>query len=610
MTETLHKSKIFNEVLQGMGEHIDKFAEMERKNKKNFFNQSENNIFLDKSPSFWIDSCSSESGEENILKIFTEIMKKNYEERFSFDYIVKKEDLLTLTKLILTIDFKSVPLKKERLCFKNGISCGSSIMKQLSPKQRKLFVTMAGQKYESLDEEMKIYKKYLLKEYSDYVISESRMEKTIEKIRVEHKKRFVTDEISCTVNKTMADKLKKAIWYAGALNYDFSFCPVTFDYLKSCIINCMVRYDEEMTNDLKIMHSVIGVFLNLEKDDSCINVFNDAQLTKTFNEYNQLDTNMLEEKKQLFLKTVVAEQKYWNANSLLRYSAMNIDLCTGESFEIILERIIQEVMRDEDVSLNISRLWYKSWNIALKSDATSMQKVLENGNTKYYDLLRERAGFCFAVTILLDYINVLENAGFKELEKEELGKDELFNKLESKDLEIERLKKQLAQAKVETKNELKATYEKRIRKLENSDKQYEAQITKLNDKIKDYENIKQENIALKKFVESADAVEDALTINEEKDIEKSLPQDDVIVIGGHDSWQSKLKDRFPLWQFISGGDKSWDVKKLNKKYIIVNTTHLGHPTYYKITNNLKGKKVIYASKVNIDQALQEIYAQI
>lgn len=209
MTETLHKSKIFNEVLQGMGEHIDKFAEMERKNKKNFFNQSENNIFLDKSPSFWIDSCSSESGEENILKIFTEIMKKNYEERFSFDYIVKKEDLLTLTKLILTIDFKSVPLKKERLCFKNGISCGSSIMKQLSPKQRKLFVAMAGQKYESLDEEMKIYKKYLLKEYSDYVISESRMEKTIEKIRVEHKKRFVTDEISCTVNKTMADKLKK-----------------------------------------------------------------------------------------------------------------------------------------------------------------------------------------------------------------------------------------------------------------------------------------------------------------------------------------------------------------------------------------------------------------
>ena len=255
-------------------------------------------------------------------------------------------------------------------------------------------------------------------------------------------------------------------------------------------------------------------------------------------------------------------------------------------------------------------IWRDAWVAALRADASSAKKVIENKNQKYYDLLRESAVYAYTIIILIRYIDFLQKDARNKASNATDQKEQLKTELDKKCEEVTRLRQQLAKTEQDARADERMRMNGRIAELEKENKLYESKLNKQEDELKALNGIKQENVAMRNYIETMDVLSDAISQAEEQNIEKALPQEDVVVIGGHDSWQNKLKEKFPKWQFIKGSERAWDSKKINKKYVVVNTTHLGHPTYYKVCNNLKNQKLIYTGKVNIQQALQEIYTQL
>lgn len=86
----------------------------------------------------------------------------------------------------------------------------------------------------------------------------------------------------------------------------------------------------------------------------------------------------------------------------------------------------------------------------------------------------------------------------------------------------------------------------------------------------------------------------------------------VLVVGGHTNWQSKLRELFPKWQFISAGQNSLDDKMIRgKDCIICNTEVLAHSCYYKILSGRERRqKLCYVHSNNIQKCLRELAQQL
>lgn len=121
---------------------------------------------------------------------------------------------------------------------------------------------------------------------------------------------------------------------------------------------------------------------------------------------------------------------------------------------------------------------------------------------------------------------------------------------------------------------------------------------KLNDKIDMLENII-ENLKQRKDI---DVEENIIKIVEEKDI-------DGIIIGGHESWQRKMKNLLSDFQFIGGYQENFDTTILkDMDLIIFNTSYVSHAVYYKLREAIKGtaQKIIYVNSRGFSSSLMEI----
>ena len=86
----------------------------------------------------------------------------------------------------------------------------------------------------------------------------------------------------------------------------------------------------------------------------------------------------------------------------------------------------------------------------------------------------------------------------------------------------------------------------------------------------------------------------------------------VLVIGGHPSWQNKLRAIFPKWQFLATEQINQLQKAMKgKEYIICNVNRLSHACYYKLLSCKEAEqKILYVRHTNIEQGLLELEGQM
>lgn len=104
----------------------------------------------------------------------------------------------------------------------------------------------------------------------------------------------------------------------------------------------------------------------------------------------------------------------------------------------------------------------------------------------------------------------------------------------------------------------------------------------------------------------------------ETDVKKSQRQyrewreRNVIVVGGQESWQYRLRELFPNWQFICGTQKNVAPEYLRgKKYIVCNTQALSHACYENILAcRSREQKILYVQSKGMEQCLKELERQL
>lgn len=83
--------------------------------------------------------------------------------------------------------------------------------------------------------------------------------------------------------------------------------------------------------------------------------------------------------------------------------------------------------------------------------------------------------------------------------------------------------------------------------------------------------------------------------------EVNLDGKKVVVIGGHDGWQQRVKERFPNFTYIQAENFAFDVNVTrNADIIIFNFIHCSHKLFYRLRENCDKDKILYIANNNID----------
>ena len=169
--------------------------------------------------------------------------------------------------------------------------------------------------------------------------------------------------------------------------------------------------------------------------------------------------------------------------------------------------------------------------------------------------------------------------------------------------EIQELKKKLA------KTEQDAAYLGEL---------YEAEKKKNSETTERLETAKTEHLELIKLREEmyrmTDAAPEFVSNTSMKEKEMILSSYKIAIIGGHDNWTSKLKNRFKNWKFYRPeATGSIDEKSLQTAdYSFFFTNIMSHGSYYKYIKCVReyGLKFGYLHTINIESNINQIYEDI
>ena len=75
-------------------------------------------------------------------------------------------------------------------------------------------------------------------------------------------------------------------------------------------------------------------------------------------------------------------------------------------------------------------------------------------------------------------------------------------------------------------------------------------------------------------------------------VEKRLRELNIVVMGGHQIWQNRLKEIYPYFTFIDAENVNYDINiTRNADFIFFNTLHCSHTLFYRVKANVNnGRK--------------------
>lgn len=205
-----------------------------------------------------------------------------------------------------------------------------------------------------------------------------------------------------------------------------------------------------------------------------------------------------------------------------------------------------------------------------------------------------------------DYVEAYFEEVFKNEKQEKQYKDTI-DKLKR---EISPIKAQLEQ-KQKALNSIQLDYDrlknKELAKLkEELEKQKQLQ-KELQEKINSLEEINSSLEANIEEMEAAVAPSSTTSNKPNSYVENKLKSYNILVMGGHQIWQNRLKEVYPYFTYIDSDNVNFDINiTRNADFIFFNTLHCSHTLYYRIKNNVNNgrtnnkEKIVLVSSNNLE----------
>lgn len=293
-------------------------------------------------------------------------------------------------------------------------------------------------------------------------------------------------------------------------------------------------------------------------------------------------------------------------------SEKQIDISYEEEKEIV-NSILSGMQTDSNMLLFAKER--QSINRFVVGSPGISSKDIQDIRSIYYQMEQEEAPYSEFFTNAVYTILLL-----RTLAQYEKGYDELIECSEKQKREIYKSEQISVAAK-----QIMTDYSVKKKALEEENRQLKEQMAEmekhLNSTAAELEKEKQEKkqekkelIALRNYVyenghglNTSEEMNTDLTVEEMKE---DLKKRNVIIIGGHQNWNNKMKAIFPDWTYIAAEQKVvTETMIANKELVLVFEEHCKHSLYYKVISSLgENTKLGYIGKsVNIDLCVEKIY---
>lgn len=149
---------------------------------------------------------------------------------------------------------------------------------------------------------------------------------------------------------------------------------------------------------------------------------------------------------------------------------------------------------------------------------------------------------------------------------------------------------------------LQYTSEKEIAELK---AQLEEQKQLVEDFLKDNQLMQQLNKTLEDRVDELDCPEEEAveetSIVPNSYVQGKLKSLNILIMGGHQVWQNRLKELYPYFNYIDSENVNYDINiTRNADVVLFNTLHCSHTLYYRMKNNVNNGKVVYIGSNNLN----------
>lgn len=132
--------------------------------------------------------------------------------------------------------------------------------------------------------------------------------------------------------------------------------------------------------------------------------------------------------------------------------------------------------------------------------------------------------------------------------------------------------------------------------------------------VKKYEAERDELIALREYAYKSENSDESIDEDSLPDMKDAVGLKNIVIIGGHESWQNKLKQLFPDWMFVHpDAFKNVTGSMLEgKEHVYFFTDYINHTSYKKFINIIREKEIPfgYIGSRNIDSVVKQIYEDI
>lgn len=128
--------------------------------------------------------------------------------------------------------------------------------------------------------------------------------------------------------------------------------------------------------------------------------------------------------------------------------------------------------------------------------------------------------------------------------------------------------------------------------------------------LQDNELLRQLNARLEERVDALDAAEEETEespVLPNSYVQGRLKNLNVLIMGGHQVWQNRLKKLYPDFKYLDSDNVNYDINiTRNADIVFFNTLHCSHTLYYRMKNNINNgrderkNKVVYISSNNLD----------
>lgn len=128
--------------------------------------------------------------------------------------------------------------------------------------------------------------------------------------------------------------------------------------------------------------------------------------------------------------------------------------------------------------------------------------------------------------------------------------------------------------------------------------------------LRDNELLRQLNTRLEERVDALDTAEEEAEespVLPNSYVQGRLKNLNVLIMGGHQVWQNRLKELYPDFKYLDSDNVNYDINiTRNADIVFFNTLHCSHTLYYRMKNNINNgrderkNRVVYISSNNLD----------